>query len=243
MDITEFKTEFEKILDSKLSDKAEFTQEAVASVASHVIDKIREKDAAWQAERDQFETDRIQSQKDAEEAKASIEDLQSKLEQANEKINSLEDSINTAKAEELFNSRMEVIDNLYDLSDQDRSVLAKEVKDLDSAEAAFEDYQSKLSSLLQHKSKAFIEEQEKQFQAKVQEAVEQRLAQESTASVETPVASTEAAKSEDTVEDVVESVEVPHSSIANNNEASSVEETLEDKFKSAFSAQNISITY
>ena len=39
---------------------------------------------------------------------------------------------------------MEVIDNLYDLSDQDRSVLAKEVKDLDSAEAAFEDWYESL---------------------------------------------------------------------------------------------------
>ena len=69
MDITEFKTEFEKILDSKLSDKAEFTQEAVASVASHVIDKFREIVTEWQAEREAIETDKIQAQKDAEEAR------------------------------------------------------------------------------------------------------------------------------------------------------------------------------
>jgi len=238
MDITEFKTEFEKILDSKLSDKAEFTQEAVASVASHVIDKIREKDTEWQAEREAIETDKIQAQKDAEEAKSSIEDLQNKLEEATEKITSLESSIDAAQAEELFNSRMESVDDLYDLTDQDRGVLAKEVRGLDTSDAAFEEYQSKLASLLQHKGKAFKLEQEKQFETQVQEAVEKRLAQEAGASDN--VSTT---KPDETVEDVVENVEVPHSSMANNNEASSVEESLEDKFKRAFSTQNISITY
>ena len=238
MDITEFKTEFEKILDSKLSDKAEFTQEAVASVASHVIDKIREKDTEWQAEREAIETDKIQAQKDAEEAKSSIEDLQNKLEEATEKITSLESSIDAAQAEELFNSRMESVDDLYDLTDQDRGVLAKEVRGLDTSDAAFEEYQSKLASLLQHKSKAFKVEQEKQFETQVQEAVEKRLAQQSAASDNDSIT-----EPDETVEDVVENVEVPHSSMANNNEASSVEESLEDKFKRAFSTQNISITY
>lgn len=239
MDITEFKTEFEKILDTKLTDKAEFSQEAVANVASHVIDKIREKDEEFKAEREAVEAEKIQAQKDAEEAKASIEELQNKLEEATEKIDSLETSINAAAAEELFNSRMESIDELYDLTDQDRGVLANEVKSLESSDAAFEDYRAKLASLLQHKSKAFKEEQEKQFEAKVQEAVEQRLAQEIKANTdETP-----APVATETVEDVVEKVEVPHSSMANNNEASSSEDTLENKFKKAFNAKNISITY
>ena len=101
MDITEFKTEFEKVLESKLADNAEFTQEAVASVASHVIDKIREKDAEFRAEREAVELEKVQAKKDAEEAKASIEDLHKKLEEASQKINSLETSISTAAAEEL----------------------------------------------------------------------------------------------------------------------------------------------
>ena len=248
MDITEFKTEFEKILDTKLSDNAEFTQEAVASVATHVIDKIREKDEQFKAEREAIEAEKAQATQDAAEAKASIENLQKELETATQRINELESSISAAAAEELFNSRMESIDDLYDLSDQDRTVLAQEVKSLDSSDAAFEDYQSKLASLLQHKSKAFKEEQEKQFEAKVQEELEKRLSgmPESAVASEEAVANVEEANSqalEETVEDVVENVEVPHSSIANNNEASSVEESLSDKFKKAFNSENISITY
>jgi hypothetical protein len=243
MDITEFKTEFEKVLESKLADNAEFTQEAVASVASHVIDKIREKDAEFRAEREAVELEKVQAKKDAEEAKASIEDLHKKLEEASQKINSLETSISTAAAEELFNSRMEALDELYDLSDQDRVVLANEVKTLQSADAAFEEYQSKLASLLQHKSKAFKLEQEKQFETKVQEELEKRLAATQEATASAPVAAPEAAEVNTTVEEVVENVEVPHSSIANNNEASSTEESLTDKFKKAFNTESISITY
>ena len=241
MDITEFKTEFEKVLDSKLADNAEFTQEAVATVASHVIDKIREKDAEFQAEREAVEAAKAQAEKDASEAKSSIDDLQTKLEEANEKINSLESSINAAAAEQLFNSRMEAIDELYDLSDQDRTVLANEVKILEASDEAFEGYQSKLASLLLHKSKAFQVEQEKQFEAKVQEELEKRLA---TTSQEGVAIATEAVpQTNETVEEVVENVEVPHASIANNNEASSTEESLSDQFRRAFNTENISITY
>ena len=232
MDITEFKTEFEKILDSKLADNAEFTQEAVASVASHVIDKIREKDEAWNAERGAAEAEKAQAEKDATEAKSSIEELQKKLEEASDKIDSLESSISTAAAEQLFNSRMEAIDELYDLSDQDRTVLANEVKILEASDAAFEDYQSKLSSLLLHKSKAFKVEQEKQFEAKVQEELEKRLA---TTSQEVRATVTEsAAATDEGVEDVVDNVEVPHSSIANNNEASSTRRLLERSVQEGF---------
>ena len=123
-------------------------------------------------------------------------------------------------------------------------VLANEVKTLEGADAAFEEYQSKLASLLQHKSKAFKLEQEKQFETKVQEELEKRLAatqEQATASA--PEVAPEVAEVNATVEEVVENVEVPHSSMANNNEASSTEESLTDKFKRAFSTESISITY
>ena len=243
MDITEFKTEFEKVLDSKLADNAEFTQEAVATITSHVVEKIREKDQEYKAEREAIEAEKAQAEKDAVEAKASMEDLQKKLEEANEKIDSLESSINAAAAEQLFNSRMEAIDELYDLSDQDRTVLANEVKSLEASDEAFESYQGKLSSLLHHKSKAFKLEQEKQFEAKVQEELEKRLAATSTEEAVANVTEEAVAEADESVEEVVENVEVPHSSMANNNEASSTEESLSDQFKKAFNTENISITY
>jgi len=236
MDTKELTTEFEKILDSRLGKKSEYTQESVANMATHIMDKIREKDAEWKLEKEEAENEKAEAVARTEEAKANIEDFKKQLEEAQEKISSLEATITSAKAEELFNSRMENIDSHYDLDDSDRAVLAKEVVVLESSEAAFESYQQKLGVILKHKGKAYKEEQEAAFQTKVEEELQKRLA------TFDEVKASE--KEEATVEDLVENVEVPEeSALVNNNEASSKEESLRDKFVKAFNPETVSITY
>ena len=236
MDTKELTTEFERILDSRLGKKSEYTQESVANMATVIMDKIREKDAEWKLEKEEAENKKAQAITRAEEAKANIEDFKKQLEEAQEKISSLETTITSAKAEELFNSRMENIDSHYDLDDSDRAVLAKEVVALESSEAAFEHYQQKLGVILKHKGKAYKEEQEAAFQTKVEEELQKRLANLGEAKA--------SEKEEPTVEDLVENVEVSEeSALVNNNEASSKEESLRDKFMKAFNPDTVSITY
>jgi len=236
MDTKELTTEFEKILDSRLGKKSEYTQESVANMATHIMDKIREKDAEWKLEKEEAENEKAEAVARTEEAKANIEDFKKQLEEAQEKISSLEATITSAKAEELFNSRMENIDSHYDLDDSDRAVLAKEVAVLESSEAAFESYQQKLGVILKHKGKAYKEEQEAAFQTKVEEELQKRLA------TFDEVKASE--KEEATVEDLVENVEAPEeSALVNNNEASSKEESLRDKFVKAFNPETVSVTY
>ena len=237
MDTKELTTEFERILDSRLGKKAEYTQESVASMATVIMDRIREKDAAWKLEKETADNEKAAAITQAEEAKTNIEDFKKQLEEAQEKISSLESSITTEKAEELFNSRMENIDSQYDLDDSDRAVLAKEVVGLESSEAAFESYQQKLGVILKHKGKAYKEEQEAAFNAKVEEELQKRLSNlnEAKATVE---------GGEATVEDLIENVEVPQDpAIVNNNEASSKEESLRDRFMKAFNPDTVSVTY
>ena len=236
MDTKELTLEFEKMLDSKLGKKSEFSQESVASMATVIMDRIREKDAEWKLERKAAETEKADAITRADEAKANIEDFRKQLEEAQEKITSLEGTIASAKAEELFNSRMENIDSQYDLEDSDRAVLAKEVAALESSEAAFETYQQKLGVILKHKGKAYKEEQEAAFQSKVEQELQKRLA--------TLDQSKASASEEATVEDLVENVEVSEEpAIVNNNEASSQEESLRDKFMKAFNPDTVSVTY
>jgi sulfur carrier protein ThiS len=236
MDTKELTTEFERILDSRLGKKAEYTQESVASMATVIMDKIREKDAEWKLQRETAENEKADAITRANEATANIEDFRKQLDEAQEKISSLEGSIAAARAEELFNSRMETIDSTYDLEDSDRVVLAKEVVVLDSSEAAFESYQQKLEVILKHKSKAYKEEQETAFQTKLEEELQKRLADLDQAKA--------TVKEETTVEDLVENVEVPaEPAIVNNNEASSKEESLRDKFVKAFNPETVSVTY
>ena len=237
MDTKELTLEFEKMLDSKLGKKSEFSQESVASMATVIMDKIREKDAEWKLEKETADNEKAAAITQAEEAKTNIEDFKKQLEEAQEKISSLESSITAAKAEELFNSRMENIDSQYDLDDSDRAVLAKEVAVLESSEAAFEGYQQKLGVILKHKGKAYKEEQEAAFNAKVEEELQKRLSNldEAKATVE---------GGEETVEDLVENVEVSENpAIVNNNEASSKDESLRDKFMKAFNPDTVSVTY
>ena len=237
MDTKELTTEFERILDSRLGKKSEFSQESVASMATVIMDKIREKDAEWKLEKEAADNEKADAISRAQEAKTNIEDFKKQLEEAQEKISSLESSIAAAKAEELFNSRMENIDSHYDLDDSDRAVLAKEVAGLESSEAAFESYQQKLGVILKHKGKAYKEEQEAAFNAKVEEELQRRFSNldEAKATVK---------DGEATVEDLVENVEVPEdSAIVNNNEASSNEESLRDKFMKAFNPDTVSVTY
>ena len=237
MDTKELTTEFERILDSRLGKKSEYTQESVANMATVIMDKIREKDAEWKLEKETADNEKAAAITQAEEAKTNIEDFKKQLEEAQEKISSLESSITAAKAEELFNSRMENIDSQYDLDDSDRAVLAKEVAVLESSEAAFEGYQQKLGVILKHKGKAYKEEQEAAFNAKVEEELQKRLSNldEAKATVE---------GGEETVEDLVENVEVSENpAIVNNNEASSKDESLRDKFMKAFNPDTVSVTY
>ena len=236
MDTKELTTEFERILDSRLGKKAEYTQESVANMATVIMDKIREKDAEWKLQRETAENEKADAITRADEAKANIENFRKQLDEAQEKITSLEGSIFAARAEELFNSRMETIDSTYDLEDSDRVVLAKEVVVLDSSEAAFESYQQKLEVILKHKSKAYKEEQETVFQTKLEEELQKRLADLDQAKA--------TVKEETTVEDLVENVEVPaEPAIVNNNEASSKDESLRDKFMKAFNPETVSVTY
>ena len=81
-----------------------------------------------------------------------------------------------------------------------------------------------------------MEEQEAAFQSKVEQELQKRLA--------TLDQSKASASKEATVEDLVANVEVSEEpAIVNNNEASSQEESLRDKFMKAFNPDTVSVTY
>ena len=78
------------MLDSKLGKKSEFSQESVASMATVIMDRIREKDAEWKLEKEVAENEKADAISRAQEAKTNIEDFRKQLEEAQEKISSLE---------------------------------------------------------------------------------------------------------------------------------------------------------
>jgi hypothetical protein len=164
--------------------------------------------------------------------------------------NALSEEIDSRKSEDAFNARMEDVDATYDLSEEDRKVLASEVEAINLDEASFEEYKSKLSVMWAHKSKEYLAEQEKAFEEKLEAELQKRLqgmetSEASDASDTSEETETEESEASEEVEEVLENAETEEEEvIANNNTTSAVEEvSLREKFAEAFAKENISIKF
>ena len=190
----------------------------------------------WKKESEEKET-AIQSLKEEAKAKeGQIEDIKNQLSSTMEELAKLQESEADRISAENFNNRMSVLDDIYQLEDEDRILLASELKELGSEEKDFSAYKAKLSLAWKVKSKTFIEEQEKVFQERVAEEVSKRInSLEDENSTETH---------EEVVEAAMENVEKEEEVVLNNNGESSQEElTLREKFMKSFNKENVSIQY
>lgn len=222
---------------SALKEKAvegKFTEEAVATVSKIIKEAILEKNDSFVQEKEELVTEKENLIKANEEQKAQAEAIQTQLNEAIEKVTALEQAQAERTAIDTFDSRMSAIESEYELNDETRTVVARELKLVESNEEAFAQYQEKISVILKHQNKKFIEEQQAAFDEKLAEAVEKRIQQ---------LNNTEASE-EEVVEEAIEQVEAETETVANNNGESSEEElTMRDKFKQAFSEDNLTIKY
>lgn len=132
-----------------------------------------------------------------------------------------------AQTQAAFDARMTCIEELYELEDEDRKVVASEVSDLSLEEEAFASYQEKLAVLFKSKSKEYLEKLAEEMEAKISEEVEKRLAAQ--ASQEIPEEAVEG------VEETLEKAEAEEVALPNNNcETAESEETLRARFQKAF---------
>ena len=235
---------FEEMLSEKLSNQ-QFSDEAVANVARVFHDAIRQKDEEYKADREEKEKEYSEAQEANEKLSSDIESLKEQLEATQVELNSLKEEKELALAEEMFNSRMSILDDEFQLADEDRIILASEVKELDSAEEAFASYQEKLRVMWSHKTKAFIEAREKEIQERINEEVSKRLSEAAasepaTSEVETVENTSEASEVE--AEEVLDNVEETAEVLTNNNaEAAVSEQSLRDKFRGALNRENLTI--
>ena len=223
-------------------------QEAVASIGSVVSEAIREKNEEYKQQLADAETEKEKLLEAQAELETSVQGLKEQLASTQEQLQTLESANQERAAQELFNARMDKVNEEYDLSDEDRQILASEVKDLDSSEESFDSYQEKLSVVWKHKNKAHLEELEKQMNEKIEEQVQKRLAelQASDVSVASEEVQPEAAAEEQTeevVEEVLEKTEAEEQLPNNNVEVAEAEPTLREKFQNAFLKENITIKY
>ena len=229
--------QFKEVLEANASSK-KLSEEAVANMTKVFHDAIVEKSTQWQSEKEAMETEKDTLQDTAESQAKELEELKVKLQSTEEELETIKTEVAAAEAVEHFNNRMSELDDSFELEDEDRQLIAAELKELDSDEA-YATYKEKLEVLWKHKTKSFKEEQEKAIQEKIEAAVQERLGGE--ASSET---SEETQTEEEVVEEAIENAEVEEEALANNN-GSTTEESLSirEKFAKAFSEDNVTIQY
>ena len=245
MNTNQLVQEIKSVLDEKLSSekmsKDTFAEESVASISSIINEAIREKNEEYKQQLVSEKEEKAKIEAQHQELTASVEEMKQKLEAAEDKIRQFEDEQARQTALACFNARMEAVEQDYELSEADLKIVASEVKELTEADEAFASYQEKLAVVFAHKSKEHLQAEKDKFDSAVAEAVEKRVSElkEVKASDDTVVEATK-----ENLEEALEDTEQVTPEISNTNEASSGEtETLRTKFQSAFSKENIKVTY
>jgi len=247
MNTNQLVQEIKSVLDEKLSSekmsKDTFAAESVASISDIVNQAIREKNEEYKKDLSSAKEEKAKVEAQHQELTASVDEMKQKLEAAEEKIRQFEDEQSRQKALACFNARMEAVEQDYELNEADLKIVASEVKELTETDEAFASYQEKLAVVFAHKSKEHLKAEKNKFDGAVAEAVEKRITEMKETKASDESSEGEADKKEN-LEEALEEAEQVTPEISNTNEASSGEtETLRTKFQSAFSKENIKVTY
>jgi hypothetical protein len=224
------KQELLKDIEQLLSEKAaakDFSDEAIANITKVFHDAIREKSQEYVEQVEQAKAEKSEAEGKNEELQKTLSDFQNKLDQTEQKLQGLEDEKIASQTQAAFDARMTCVEELYELEDGDRKVIASELSELSLEEEAFATYQEKLAVVFKSKSKEYLANLAEEMEARITEEVEKRLAAQ--ASQETSEEATER------VEETLEKAEAEEVSLPNNNcESAESEEDLRERFQKAF---------
>lgn len=218
-----------EIKDALLEKK--ISQEAAANMTATFTEAIKKKDEEYKNELASAKEAAENAVKERAELKASMEEVQKQLAEALQKLNEYEVAQKTQQALATFNSRMEEIDSMFELDDEDRQVLAEDIKNLTDDES-FASFKNKLSVIWRNKNKEVKSEHEKEIQAKIDAEVEKRIS-----------AMAKSSTTSSSVEDILDKAKASNATLPNNNHSSSKpSQSLFEKFSEAFKKENIIIS-
>lgn len=222
-------------LESQASSK-KLSEEAIANITKVFHDAIVQKNDQWQKDKEDLLKEKEELIEASKESAEKLESLKEELANVNQQVSELKSDICAREEADKFTERMSELDDVFELEDEDRMILASELKGL-SSEESYAEYKEKLAVVWKHKTKAFKEEQEKIISEKIETEVQKRLSD-----LSEKEESSEA--SEEEAEEVIESVEAEEADVANNDAAAAQEElSLRDKFKQAFTKESVNIKY
>ena len=194
----------------------ESLKELSASVVSDFIEE-QLKEASEKFNKDQTETETAlkAAKEEYDELSTNHGELKEQLEKLSNSIAELENEKSERVALDKFNERMSVLDEAYELNDEDRKVIAAQIKNLD--DEAFKSYSNDIKILLSSKNKELLAETEKVTQT-----------EEASASIDEPV--------EEVVDNALDNAEETTEEIPVSATAS--DDTVYDKYRAAFDMGN-----
>jgi len=249
MDKDQIIKEFRAALDEKLGSQ-DFSEESVASLSKVFIEAIREKGEQYIADLEKAKAEKEEAVQAQNSIQEKMSEVEQQLESTKQQLEALEQENSAREAEVRFNARMEALNEVYELDEEDSKILASELSSLDETEESFAGYQEKLAKIWKHKNKEFIAQEQKAFEDRVAAEVAKRLESADTAEASKETAqetqevaqASEQTQEENDVEDSLDSLEVEEAAIVNNNESSSSEPSLRERLAKTFK-ESIKISY
>ena len=200
----------------KASSVTDFIQEELKKASEVFVAEKNEKDLSIKATNEKYEALSTESEKIKEE-----------LERVKAALIKFEEEKVAKANEEAFNLRMASFDEEFDLSDEDRQVLATDIKDLN--EESFAAYKNKMAVLMKEKNKAAKKAKEEEMKkAKASEIKEEVKASTSSEQSATEV-----------VDEVLDNSNVEKNSIPNSTATADV--SLREKYSKAFGFEGFDI--
>jgi hypothetical protein len=201
-------------------------QLSASAVSDYIESELKEASERFSADKSMVENNLKEAQEKIDSVTAEHDRIKAELESVSEKLSGLETDRAKKEAEELFDKRMASLDKTFVLEDNDREVLAEQVKDLD--EEGWESFSKRIDVLLRDKSREVL--------AKIEAEKAEEKAEEPEAKTEQSQAS-----EDDVVEDAIDRGEEDKEVVPASTEAS--ETSTYDKYKNAFSVEQFDIKY
>lgn len=218
------KEEFEKMMEGVVENVASIVkkEDQAKSIGEVMRDALTAHSENWKS--------KVELETEAKEkALSDLEALKSSFEETQKELNSIKEEVEVKASIDLFNARMNFIDDTYSLTEKELEYVVAEMKGLDKTEESFDGLKEKLSVIFSHKNKEAIAQAEKAVEEKVEEIVASKL--KSTEKEEVKEEISEASEEELEVKDV-ETSKIPNNSAEASNEVS-----LLEKLKQTFSVE------
>jgi hypothetical protein len=199
-----------------------------------IADKIREASESYTAKVNEAKASQEKAEKEAAEIKASQETIAKQLAETQEKLAKIEAEASAKEAADVFSARMAEFDSEYDLEDEDRQILASDLKEI-STDEAYAAYKDKMAKLMKNKNKKAKEKMAEEAKAALDKEIEKRLA-------EVAKASHKKLSDKELAEKALEEAKASEKVVPNNNGNQS-QEDLKEAWAKAFSAENIKISF